>query len=478
MSSFVFTPKTKQVSDNDRDTIPSNLSTSINKPDKRGTFKSDSSTIVEIDLDSFSPNGLTVPITSRGPSPGPPSKHRGIRPKLGFRGWCESTWRKNKAPILMFLAQFFGASMNLAARLLEVEEGGMHPIQVLFARMTMTAIGAWLYIWWKKVPNGILGPKEIRWLLLFRGFTGFFGIYGMWYSVRYIPLADATVITFLAPNIAGYICHVLLHDPFTRKEQIASFIALGGVILITRPVSLFSGASSSSTGSGIAMEAVANSTVDEISYPGGEHVVTSAQRLSAVGFALLGVLGAAGAITTLRCIGKRAHPLISVNYFSMYSVVVTTATLTLAPILEYDQPNLRFELPHSMKQVAFLLIVGVCGLVMQMLMTAGLASEKSNRATAMIYTHMLFAAGFDRFVFGHIMGWTSLTGCGLIIGSALWVALTKKGDEKRKENDGINDVEIGAAAFAAAADSESAPMLSDDLDREEEEEEGVMLERL
>ncbi|KAI1404142.1 hypothetical protein F4819DRAFT_448860 [Hypoxylon fuscum] len=451
--------------------LPERLS--FDKPKKQYTFDSDLSTVVDIDSDTFYPDGR-APVVMRGPSPGP---LKGNQHRSGLRGWWRSTWQRNKAPILMFMAQFFGALMNLAARLLEVEEGGLHPMQLLFARMVITLVGSSAYILWKKIPYGMMGRKEVRWLLVARGMSGFFGIYGMWYSVKYIPLAEATVITFLAPNIAGYMCHILIHDPFTRKEQLASFVALAGVVLITRPVSLFSGEPSSTTGS-IESEVIVNATLVENSqYPGGEHITTSAERLVAIGFALIGVLGAAGAITSLRWIGKRAHPLTSINYFSAWCVVVTTTTLTAAPMLDYGQPDLRMELPHSFRQWAFLFLIGACGLIMQILMTAGLAAEKSNRATAMLYTHMLFAAGFDRWIFGNIMGWMSLTGCGLIVGSALWVALTKK--EKAKEED-ESVAERGIATVAATTDSENAPMLSEDTDigEEDEDEDGLMMRRL
>ncbi|KAI1381336.1 hypothetical protein F4677DRAFT_122342 [Hypoxylon crocopeplum] len=478
MPSVVFAPKNnKHVFDNDEEEIVlSYLPAPGDKLDKEDKLGSDSPLVVDIESDSSS---LGAPVSTRGFSPGP------VRPKRtgcysGFLWWCRSTWQKNKAPLLMFSAQLFGALMNLTARLLEVEEDGMHPMQLLFVRMTVTTMVSSLYIWWKKIPHGILGRKEIRWLLVLRGFCGFFGIYGMWYSVKYIPLAEATVITFLAPNIAGYICYLLIHDPFTRTEQIASFVALGGVVLITRPMSLFSGASYSPTagGGGIAAEIVANVTAaaEETSYPNGEHIPTSAERLTAIGFALLGVLGAAGAITTLRWIGKRAHPLISVNYFGAWCTIVTTTILTLAPILDYNQPDLRLELPHSLRQWGLLLVIAACGLIMQVLMTAGLASEKSNRATAMIYTNMLFAAGFDRWIFGHTMGWMSLAGCGLIVGSALWVAVTKKEKGKNVDCEDDNDVERGAVIVTAATDSESAPMLTGDMDRDEGE--GVVLRRL
>ncbi|KAI1766850.1 hypothetical protein GGR53DRAFT_181432 [Hypoxylon sp. FL1150] len=485
MSSSAFTPESKSVNQGENDTVRSYLSarSSIEKVEKQDAFESNASTVVNSSSEFLSPpDGLLAtpagPCAGRSPGPypyKPPPRH--LQHDSGLRVWYRTMMRKNKALVLMFAAQFFGALMNLTARLLEVEEDSLHPMQLLFARMTITLVGSTCYILWKKVPYGMLGRKEVRWLLVARGLCGFFGIYGMWYSVKYIALAEATVITFLAPNIAGYMCHLLMHEPFTRQEQIASFIALGGVILITRPVSLFSGEPSpttTTTGS-IEAEVLTNVTAVETSqyYPGGTHVTTSSERLVAIGVALLGVLGGAGTFTSLRWIGRRAHPLTSINYFSAWCVVVSTTTLTLAPALGYGQPELRMDLPHSPRQWACLLLIGVCGLVMQVLMTAGLAAEKSNRATAMTYTHMLFAAAFDRYVFGQVMGWTSLAGCGLIVGSALWVVFTKK-EEPRKDPD---DVERRGAA-AAPAGGEGAPMLSDEADLHADEGERVMLRRL
>ncbi|KAI6085091.1 hypothetical protein F4821DRAFT_241534 [Hypoxylon rubiginosum] len=480
MSSSAFTPEIKRVNQGEDDTVLSYLPTrpSIEKIEKQDAFDSNLSTVVDSNSEFLSPDGLATPAGTRDRSPGPYKPPRRQQRDSRFRAWYRTMWRKDKALILMFAAQFFGALMNLTARLLEVEENSLHPMQLLFARMTITLLGSTCYILWKKVPYGMLGRKEVRWLLITRGLCGFFGIYGMWYSVKYIPLAEATVITFLAPNIAGYMCHILIHEPFTRKEQIASFIALGGVVLITRPVSLFSGEPSSTTGS-IEAEVIANVTAVETSqYPGGNHITTSSERLVAIGFALLGVLGGAGAFTSLRWIGKRAHPLTSINYFSAWCVVVSTTTLTLAPVLDYGQPEFRLDLPHSLRQWAFLIFIGVCGLIMQVLITAGLAAEKSNRATAMTYTHMLFAAAFDRYVFGQVMGWMSLAGCGLIVGSALWVVFTKKEEPPKKDMDDVERGAVGAAAAMAPVDSESAPMLSDEAYVHTDEGETVMLRRL
>lgn len=189
-------------------------------------------------------------------------------------------------------------------------------------------------------------------------------------------------------------------------EQIASFIALSGVILIARPTSFFSTSQPENTDPN-----------DDYSQP------TSAERLSAIGVAMVGVLGSAGAYTTLRWIGKNAHPLISVNYFSTWCTILSTAVLSLAPHFGY--PELHFVLPKNLQQWLLLSSLGLCGFIMQFLLTAGMAHEKSNRATNMVYTNMLWALLFDRWVFGTSPSWWSIFGSSLILGSAVYVAVQK-----------------------------------------------------
>ncbi|KAH6702273.1 hypothetical protein EV126DRAFT_494736 [Verticillium dahliae] len=378
----------------------------------------------------------------------------------------QKTMDANRGIFLVALSQLFGALMNLAARLLELEGEGMHPFQVLFARQSITMLCASGYMFWKRTPDFPLGNPEVRWLLIARGVSGFFGIYGMWYSMMYLPLAEATVITFLAPSIAGVACYLAFREPFTRVEQFGTLVAFLGVVLIAHPTSLFSSASPDGGDATAAAYAPGphNSTAPTGGgNPGMDHEATPAERLRAVGVALVGVLGAAGAFTTIRWIGKRTHPLISVNYFATWCTLVSAVVLTAAPALDVGQPALRFALPRGPKQWALLLFLGLMGFIMQFMLTKGMSVDRSNKANAMVFTHMLFAAGFDRWVFGHSMGWMSLAGCGLIIGSALYMVITKESAAPplpRRER----DVEIGGVR-----DAEGVPMLmevddDDDLD--------------
>jgi drug/metabolite transporter (DMT)-like permease len=184
----------------------------------------------------------------------------------------------------------------------------------------------------------------------------------------YLPLADATVITFLAPTIACWACSYLIKEPFTRMEQIAAMISLFGVVLIARPTSLFhsSPAAASHASGDVALitrstNGTAGPATDRFNY---DHV-TPNQRAVAVGFALLGVLGAACAITTIRWIGKRAHPLLSVNYFAAYCSLVST-------IMMFALPGVGFLLPANFREWCYLFFLGICGFIMVRLTFQGL----------------------------------------------------------------------------------------------------------
>ena len=255
-------------------------------------------------------------------------------------------------------------------------------------------------------------------------------------SLIYLPVAEATVITFLAPILACWACSFLIHEPFTRKEQVAGLVSLLGVILIARPVSFFSSPDSSSAESTRATMDVpinATSTIDSYDLEN----VTPAQRLIAVGVGLIGVCGAACAYTTIRWIGRRAHPLIMVNYFAVWCTIVSAIAVIAVP-------SVQFQLPADFREWMMLFFMGTCGFVMQFLLTAGLQHEKSSRATNMVYTQMLFALTFDKLVWNITPGVWSILGSALILGSAVYVAvLTDSRTSKPQSGEGRGDEEEG-----------------------------------
>lgn len=82
--------------------------------------------------------------------------------------------------------------MNVTTRLLELEGEGMNPMQILFVRMGLTGLCCCIYMWWNDVPDFPLGPKAVRKLLVARGLTGFFGIFGMYCKAAPIMVKQRT----------------------------------------------------------------------------------------------------------------------------------------------------------------------------------------------------------------------------------------------------------------------------------------------
>jgi drug/metabolite transporter (DMT)-like permease len=164
---------------------------------------------------------------------------------------------------------------------------------------------------------------------------------------------------------------------------------------------------------------------------------------------MLGVLGSAGAYTSIRWIGNRTHALISVNYFAVWCTIVSTLALTLSRPLHIS--SLHFALPNGVRQWSMLIFLGICGFVMQFLLTKGLAvGDRGDgaRATNMIYLNMIFALALDKLIFGQSPGWWSLAGSGLILGSAVYVAVQKQqsvalDEEGSVAGSGIEEEEIG-----------------------------------
>ena len=103
---------------------------------------------------------------------------------------------------------------------------------------------------------------------------------------------------------------------------------------------------------------------------------------------------------------------------------------------------------------------------MQFLLTKGLINGgRGNRvkATNMIYTNMLFALGLDKIVFGQSPGWWSLAGSGLILGSAVFVAVQKGQVDGGGRDRGAGDevgVEGGRLDGEGGTEEEEMGMLS------------------
>ncbi|KAF8966159.1 EamA-like transporter family-domain-containing protein [Flammula alnicola] len=344
--------------------------------------------------------------------------------------------KNNTGLLLVAASQAFFSLMNVAVKKLNGIDPPVSTLELIAVRMGITYMCSITYMLWMGVPDPILGPKGVRLLLVFRGFIGFFGLFGIYYSLQYLSLSDATVLTFLAPMCTAIAGSLLLGENFTRKEALAGFISLVGVVLIARPTALFGNMHVPGDGISTPMESAEKGTPRD--------------RLIAVGCVPVSSVDNCSN-TSIRAIGKRAHPLHSLMFFSTLCVVVSTTGMivTKAP----------FVVPTRMEWLALLAMIGP--------FDYGLQRETAGRGSMAVYTQVVFATILERIFFKAIPTALSVIGTLLIISSAIYVALTKE-QEVPKASKSINlqrlptdesDVEQGLlnAADATEEDVQEPP---------------------
>ncbi|XPS95826.1 hypothetical protein M3J09_005107 [Ascochyta lentis] len=344
----------------------------------------------------------------------------------GIRASLKSFYERNFGLVLVFLAQTCGSVMNTAAKLLATGyETRFHAMQIIFIRMLCTTILGMLYMAYHKTPDFPLGQRGIRGLLVLRGFCGFVGLFGLYYSLSWLNISDATVITFIIPTLTALVCFIWLREPFTIREALAAVIAFSGVLLVARPTWLFPNPPVDPiTGDPETNEIVANILAFVTSAPATTPApISPTQRTLAVLAAILGAFGASTAYATIRVIGKRAHSLISVNYFAGIATLGSFLTLLI-------HPDLHFVMPTSAGQWGLIAVIGLTGFLLQFLLTEGLQREKAGRATNLMYLQLVLALVIERVIWGTTPPVESLGGAALIIGAAVWITLQKNAGVK------------------------------------------------
>ncbi|KAH7923214.1 DUF6-domain-containing protein [Leucogyrophana mollusca] len=320
--------------------------------------------------------------------------------------FCET----NAGMLFIMFAQLFFCFMNLAVKILNSLDTPVPTLELIAVRMAITFTCCVLYMVIMKIPDPFLGPEGVRLLLVSRGLCGFFGLFGMYYSLQYLSLADATVLTFLNPLTTAIAGYLILKENYSKKEALAAICSLFGVILIARPPIIF--------GTTPGVNPDSNDSVAK---------ATPGERLRAVGVALIGVVVGTFAVISMRAIGKRAHPLHSMTFFSLWCVIVSS---TAMGVLEVP-----IVYPKRWEWGAMLLLIGLFGFFAQTLVTMGLQRETAARSSMGVYLQVIFAAVLEYLFFGTVPSLLSLFGAAIIMISAVYVVLSKKSTPSAKVGD-------------------------------------------
>jgi len=243
--------------------------------------------------------------------------------------------------------------------------------------------------------------------------------------------------------VAAFASSLIGRVPFTIPQQLAGAISILGVVLVSQPWHMFADIPpympEITNGNFTICKNCTNNAYIAPSNPSSVRV-TSLERITAIGAALVGVAGGAAAYVVMALIGKNAHPAVNVNHFAAWTVVLTSLSLVVTGVEAFRMP--------SPSEWGLLVFLGIFGLLLHMLVAASLQSDGSNRALNMVYMQIVFALIMDEAVWGLRPNWVSLVGGVLILGSVVTVAIVK---EQRKdeaahkhglENEVCNEEEI------------------------------------
>ncbi|KAI6144381.1 hypothetical protein BKA82DRAFT_4177462 [Pisolithus tinctorius] len=307
--------------------------------------------------------------------------------------------RSNVGLLLVMLSQVFFSFMNVAVKVLNQLDPPVPAFELVIVRMAITFICCEIYMIAARIPDPFLGPKEVRPLLVCRGVAGFFGLFGIYYALQYLSLGDVTVLTFVGPIFTGIAGRLFLGETYSKREAVASFCSLFGVVLIARPPFLF--------------ESARDPELDEPTV-----YASAGDRFRATLVLVMGITIAAFAMIAIRAIGTRAHAMHSMAYFSLWSVIVSTIGLL------FSRESMVY--PTQWEWSALLLLIGVFGFIAQMCLTMGLQRETAARGTMGVYVQVIFANVLEIIFFKTVPSFLSLLGTGIIMTCAIYIVFTKQ----------------------------------------------------
>jgi len=207
----------------------------------------------------------------------------------------------------------------------------------------------------------------VRSLMLVLATLGFFG------GLRYLPLAEASAITFLAPIFIVALSWPLLREHAPAARRIASVVGFAGILILLRP------------GSAVMHPAV----------------------LLLVGAALANALYQ---LLTRKLLGE------SPNTTLFYSASVGTVVLSVPLLFTIESPQ------SGSVALPLFLLMGILAGLGHWCLTNAYMHAPASLLTPFTYLQMLWATALGLAVFGQHPDGVSAIGMAIIVASGLWLA--------------------------------------------------------
>ena len=253
--------------------------------------------------------------------------------------------------------------------------GGAPLLQIIFCRSFFAFIPILLHI---RSTVGFGALKTQRpWRHLTRSAVGLMGMSGSFLSVAYLPLVQAVTLAFSAPLFMTILSVVLLKERVGWHRWLAVFVGFAGVVIAMRPGDMHGS-------------------------PLG------------VFFGLMGAMGAASAMTSIRSMPRSESGPTIVFYFTLSCSVVGLASAPFGWITPGPQ------------MLVVMVGTGLIGGIAQLLLTAAARLAPLPILAPFDYTQLIWATGLGYFVWGEQLDGWIIAGAAVIAASGVYIVWREK----------------------------------------------------
>ena len=202
-----------------------------------------------------------------------------------------------------------------------------------------------------------------------------------------IPLSDASTIHFASPVFVTIFAYFLLKEPFTKLQIITGAITLTGVVIIAKPEFLF----------------------------GAESEIIHEMRFEGTLLAVLASMTAAFSMISLRKL-KSTPVAVVVMWYSFTLVMLGSIYLTISN---------KWTMPATLYSWLLMVIVGICGIFDQYLITLAFQYEKAGPISVVRTFNIVLCFIWEVMLLGDEIELTSILGACLICSCVIVLALVK-----------------------------------------------------
>ena len=243
--------------------------------------------------------------------------------------------------------------------------------QLAFLRAAITALICLAILRQKKISFKGRNHK----VLLLRGLAGTIALLGYFYALQNMPLASAVSIQYLSPILTLVIAHYLLREQTGVMQWVCCFIAFAGVLMIK----------------------------------GFDPRVSNL----AMAASLISVVASAFAYNFVRLLRKTDHEMVVVLYFPLVTLPLT------APLA------ISGWVWPSLKDWFFILLLGVCTQMAQVLMTMAYHRERAADIAIYNYFGIFLALGIGYYFFNETFSFWSTMGIFVILSAIVLGTVTQ-----------------------------------------------------